>query len=138
MYEIFEQLLKERGLSIAEFSRLTGIAKSTLSDWKKGKFQLKDSKRRVIADFFGVTLDYLDGRTDKRDAFSHTTREVYPLFDINGSDPDKYKRMHQQYDLFIKLSEDEELYAIVERAERDSGYKERLIKIAELLENKDD
>lgn len=76
MYEIFEQLLKERGLSIAEFSRLTGIAKSTLSDWKKGKFQLKDSKRRVIADFFGVTLDYLDGRTDKRDTISQSSRGI--------------------------------------------------------------
>ena len=138
MYEIFEQLLKERGLSIAEFSRLTGIAKSTLSDWKKGKFQLKDSKRRVIADFFGVTLDYLDGRTEDRNAFSRTIKETYPLFTADGNDPDRYQRMHQQYDLFIKLSEDKELYAIVEKAERDSGYKERLMKIAELLENSND
>lgn len=67
MYEIFEKLLKERGLTIAEFSRLSGIAKSTLYDWRSGKFRLKDDKRRIVADFFGVTLDYLDGRTTERE-----------------------------------------------------------------------
>lgn len=67
MYEIFEELLKERGLTIAEFSRLSGIAKSTLYDWRSGKFRLKDDKRRIVADFFGVTLDYLDGRTTERE-----------------------------------------------------------------------
>lgn len=66
MYEIFEKLLKEKNLSLVEFSRLTGIPKTTLYDWKNGKFQLKDSKRRVIADYFGVTLDYLDGLSPYR------------------------------------------------------------------------
>lgn len=66
MYEIFKQLLQERGITVAEFSRQTGISKSTLSDWKNGRFQLKDSKRRIIADFFDVSLDYLDGLTDVR------------------------------------------------------------------------
>lgn len=133
MYERFEQLLKERGLSIAEFSRQTGLSKSTLSDWKKGKFQLKDSKRRVIADFFGVTLDYLDGRTDDRAAFNHTSEAVFPF--IEGDIEDKYQKMHQRYDVFIKLSEDSDLYALVERAEKDTDYRERLMTIAKLLEN---
>ncbi len=133
MYEIFEQLLKERGLSIAEFSRLTGIAKSTLSDWKKGKFQLKDSKRRVIADFFDVTLDYLDGRTTDRQAVSSSYEIFVPNSKPDASD--KYAKMHQQYDVFIKLSEDSDLYALVERAQKNPDYRERLMKIAELLES---
>ncbi len=69
MYEIFEELLKERGLTIAEFSRLSGIAKSTLYDWRSGKFRLKDDKRRIVAQFFDVSLDYLDGRTKFRRAY---------------------------------------------------------------------
>ena len=69
MYEIFEQLLKERGLTIAEFSRLSGIAKSTLYDWRSGKFRLKDDKRRIVAEFFNVSLDYLDGRTKYRRSY---------------------------------------------------------------------
>ena len=34
--QIFE-LLKERGMSQKEFSQKTGIAESTISDWKKKK-----------------------------------------------------------------------------------------------------
>lgn len=132
MYEIFEQLLKERGLSIAEFSRLTGIAKSTLSDWKKGKFQLKDSKRRIIADFFGVTLDYLDGRTEDRNGFSSSTVSVVPNR-LHGEE--KYQEMHKKYDVFIKLSEDADLYALVERAEKDTHFRQRLLGIMKLMEN---
>lgn len=130
MYEIFEQLLKERGMSVAEFSRVTGISKSTLSDWKKGKFQLKDSKRRIIAEYFNVTLDYLDGRTDDRNGFNHT----YEAF----IDSEKYLKMHERYDVFIKLSEDADLYALVEKAEQSSDFRERLLGIVKLMENKDD
>ena len=74
MYEIFEQLLKERGLSIVEFSRLVGIPKSTLYDWKKGKFQLKEDKRHKIAQFFDVSIEYLDGKTDIRESYDWKNR----------------------------------------------------------------
>lgn len=133
MYEIFETLLKERGLSIAEFSRLTGIAKSTLSDWKKGKFQLKDSKRRVIADFFGVTLDFLDGRTEDRNGFNRASEYFFP--NAVSEIEDKYSEMHKRYDVFLKLSEDADLYALVERAERDADFNKRLKTIAKLMES---
>ena len=66
MYEIFEKLLEENHLSLVEFSRLSGIPKSTLYDWRSGKFRLKDDKRRIIAEFFNVSLDYLDGLTPYR------------------------------------------------------------------------
>ena len=119
MYEIFERLLKERGLSIAEFSRQTGISKSTLSDWKKGKFQLKDSKRRVIADYFGVTLDYLDGLSEDR----------------NGSEwKDRYIELHKTYDIALKLADDPEMLGLFERIDSDRRYKERLLAIMDLME----
>lgn len=93
MYEIFEQLLKEKGISIAEFSRQTGIAKSTLSDWKSGKYQLKEDKRSKIAKFFDVSIEYLDGKTDVRGSYdwkdryysSHTTMTV-PLYRVACGD----------------------------------------------------
>lgn len=67
MYEIFEKELELQGLTVAEISRVTGISKSTLSDWKKGKFQLTDTKRRLIANALNCSLDYLDGLTPFRD-----------------------------------------------------------------------
>lgn len=59
MYEIFDRLLKSRGLKIADVSRGTGISGATLYEWKAGKYTPKADKLQLIADFFGVTLDYL-------------------------------------------------------------------------------
>lgn len=59
MYEIFEQLMKTHGYTAYKVSVETGIAQSTLSDWKKGKSTPKADKMQKIADLFGVSLSYL-------------------------------------------------------------------------------
>lgn len=58
MYEIFERLLKEKNLKGADVTRATGIASSTLTDWKKGRSKPKQDKLQKIADFLGVSLEY--------------------------------------------------------------------------------
>lgn len=62
MYEIFEELLKEKNVKVADVSRATGIKPTTFSEWKRGKYKPKDDKRQKIAEYFGVSLDYLDGK----------------------------------------------------------------------------
>jgi transcriptional regulator with XRE-family HTH domain len=59
MYEIFEQLMKAHGYTAYKVSVETGIAQSTLSDWKKGKSTPKADKMQKIADLFNVSVDYL-------------------------------------------------------------------------------
>ena len=59
MYEIFEKLMKEFGYTAYKVSVETGIAQSTLSDWKKGKSIPKIDKIQKIADLFHVSVDYL-------------------------------------------------------------------------------
>ena len=56
MYEIFERLLKEKNLKGADVTRATGIASSTVTDWKKGRYTPKQDKLQKIADFLGVSL----------------------------------------------------------------------------------
>lgn len=58
-YEVFVKLLNNSGKRAADVSRATGIPASTFSDWKKGKSAPKQDKLEKIADYFGVTLDYL-------------------------------------------------------------------------------
>ena len=65
MYEIFERLLRERNVTTADVSRATGIAQGTFSNWKKRKNILSPALLQKIADFFGVSLDYMMGREDK-------------------------------------------------------------------------
>ena len=57
---IFE-ILKERGLSQKKFSGLTGIAESTISDWKRKGFNPAADKLPVICEALGVSLGELLG-----------------------------------------------------------------------------
>lgn len=59
MYEIFAKLLEERGVTPYQVFKATGVAQSSLSDWKKGKSKPKYEKMQKIADYFGVPIDYL-------------------------------------------------------------------------------
>lgn len=59
MYDIFEKLCKEKGVSAYRVSKATGISTATLSDWKTGKSHPKADKIRKIADYFRVPVDYI-------------------------------------------------------------------------------
>lgn len=68
MYEIFERLLKEAGITAYKVSKDTGISQTTLSDWKRGRSVPKTEKLQIIADYFDVSLDFLLGKTNVKKA----------------------------------------------------------------------
>ena len=59
MYEIFEQLLLKFGATAYQVAKATGISTATLTNWKKGRYTPKQDKLQKIADYFGVTVEYL-------------------------------------------------------------------------------
>lgn len=59
MYSVFEQLLLKYGVSTYKVAKETGIAQSVFSSWKNGISNPKADKLQKIADFFGVTVEYL-------------------------------------------------------------------------------
>lgn len=59
MYEIYRRLLDEKGLKNSDVSRGTGVSNMTLSDWKRGKTTPKTDTMQKIADFLGVSVDYI-------------------------------------------------------------------------------
>ena len=59
MYEIFVDLLQKNNLTPYQFSKKAGVPQSSLSDWKCGKSTPKQDKLKKIADYFGVSVDYL-------------------------------------------------------------------------------
>ena len=65
MYEIYERLREARGLSDYAVAAQTGIARSILSEWKAGKHQPGIKNLLILANFFGVSVDYLIGNTQK-------------------------------------------------------------------------
>lgn len=72
MYEIFELLLEKHHKTVAEICRATGINQSTLSNWKKRRNLLNPKSAQIIADYFGVTLDYLMGKEDSKRLEAYT------------------------------------------------------------------
>lgn len=60
-YAAFERLLRERGVSVYQLSKMTGIAGSTFSDWKSGRSTPKTDKLARIAAAFSISLDELLG-----------------------------------------------------------------------------
>lgn len=59
MYEIFEQLLQKFGVTAYQVSKATGISQSTISNWKSRGNLIRADKAQKIADYFGVSVDYL-------------------------------------------------------------------------------
>lgn len=58
MYEKFLSLLDGSGKTSYQVSKDTGISTSTLSNWKQGNYKPKTDKLKILADYFGVTVDY--------------------------------------------------------------------------------
>lgn len=59
MYEIFEQLCKKFSVTPYRVCKETGLTTATISNWKAGRYTPKADKLQKIADYFGVTIEYL-------------------------------------------------------------------------------
>lgn len=60
-YSNYEALLKMNKSTSYKVSKATGIAPSTLSDWKNGRSIPKTDKLKRIAEYFGVEIERLVG-----------------------------------------------------------------------------
>jgi len=52
-------LLDKKGITPYRLAKDIGICQMTLSQWKNGRSTPKVDKLQKIADYFGVTIDYL-------------------------------------------------------------------------------
>lgn len=58
MYNKFAKLLEDRDLTAYRVSKDTGIATSTLTEWKNGTYTPKVDKLMVLANYFDVPIEY--------------------------------------------------------------------------------
>jgi transcriptional regulator with XRE-family HTH domain len=59
MYEFYSKLRDKKGLKDADVAKITGITKSTFSDWKSGRSNPKNDKLQKIATCLEVPIDWL-------------------------------------------------------------------------------
>lgn len=95
MYEVFERLCKEKGITPYRVCKDTGLTTATLSNWKAGRYVPKADKMQIIADYFGVSLEYLRSGEEKQgyylnDETAQAAQEMFEndrvLFDVYRSE----------------------------------------------------
>ena len=59
MYEVFEQLLQKHNITAYKVAKEAGVTQTALSNWKSGRSTPTTKTLKKIADYFGVTVDYL-------------------------------------------------------------------------------
>lgn len=83
MYEIFEKLLKEHGIKTADVVKATRLSSTFFSEWKKGKSKSpKPENLQKIADYFGVTVDYLMTGKDTQIDYLYSDENADLLIEI--------------------------------------------------------
>lgn len=58
MYEKFADLLAKTNKTAYRVAKDTGVSTATLSSWKKGEYTPKLDKLKLLADYFGVSIEY--------------------------------------------------------------------------------
>lgn len=53
------ELLRSRGMTAADLSRVTGIPKQSISDWLAGVTPRDLKRLKKVAEYFGVTVDQI-------------------------------------------------------------------------------
>lgn len=67
LYEVICKLCARNGITVTELCRKSGASRGSLSDLKMGrKSSLSAKTLQKIADYFGVTVDYLLGNEEKK------------------------------------------------------------------------
>lgn len=89
MYEIFERLLMEKGVTAAEVCRATGISQQAISTWKKRRGGISAKNAVKIAAYFGVSVEFLyggegvqkNGQVDGYYVFGETAEVAQEIFE---------------------------------------------------------
>lgn len=62
IWSSIDSLLQEHNMTVCRFSKCIGIPETTLYNWRYGASVPSVKYLIIIADYFGVSLDFLCGR----------------------------------------------------------------------------
>lgn len=79
---VLKQLMFETETSGTKLAEACRVNKATVSCWLKGKYFPSNDRLYIISKFFGVTVDYLLGRTHlKHEEINNYKKEEYTIPD---------------------------------------------------------
>ena len=117
MWEVFEQVCQERGITAADVSRATGIGQSTFANWKRRRNLINPKLGRMIAETIGVSFEYLMTGKDPEGYYEndetaqiaqaiHDNRELRGLFSAAKDVDDRIISALHKMLLILKQTEE--------------------------------
>ncbi|EPR07673.1 helix-turn-helix domain-containing protein [Ruminiclostridium papyrosolvens] len=101
--KLLRKLRKSKKLTQADVASALEIGRSTYTKYESGKSKPVSEMLIKIADYFGVSVDYLLGRTDIRNyQESKIKTKAYHNLDVTGL-PDEAVKQVEDYIELIKL-----------------------------------
>lgn len=82
MYERFAKLMNEKNMTHYRVWRETGVSQSSLNDWKNGRGVPGARNLARLADYFGVSVDYLIGKNDEKKLLVNNDEELTEYLEI--------------------------------------------------------
>lgn len=84
-FEQYTKLCKERSMSANGVAKEIGLPSSSVTYWKRGSLPQQRTLEK-IAEYFGVSTDYLLGYTDEKEKTVSARAELDKLIDGMGRD----------------------------------------------------
>jgi transcriptional regulator with XRE-family HTH domain len=79
--ERLKALRREKRITQQQIADRFGVTKSTVSRWEKGSFEPDTEKLKEIADYFGVTVDYLLGNDENQEIKDKKNADLVDLLE---------------------------------------------------------
>ena len=76
MYKNFAVLLDKTNKTAYQVAKDTGISTATLSNWKNGNYIPKVDKLKILADYFGVSIEYFLEQKARQERHGDFIRDI--------------------------------------------------------------
>ena len=109
-----KQLREDAGISQAQLAIKLGVRQSTVGMWENGKNKPQNAKLESLASMFGVSTDYLLGRSDEptetpQEVIAPRTPEARLISaGIDGMSEEKRKRALTMFNVLFEQFREEE------------------------------
>lgn len=104
VFERIQLLAKKQGKSVKDVSRELGFGESTIYKWKTQSPKAEYLEK--IADYFNVSLDYLQGRTDNPNMSNAEdipmSKQVMMRMDTDGLSEQELDEIESEMERFFK------------------------------------
>lgn len=104
-FERFQALCDEKKISVYKACTDIGLNRSAVAKWKSGG-KPNGTTAGKLADYFGVTTDYLLGKSDQWDEKKVSDEDIkFALFGGDGEITDEMYEEVKRFAAFVKLRE---------------------------------